>query len=81
MIYRSFLQNGSWQAPQSHLFMMLGPLAVCMFFIMTGYLFFGQLLRTQGRPDWYRLYIGRIFRIGPLYALAVVAMLLLVFAS
>lgn len=60
---------------------MLGPLAVCMFFMITGFLFWRQLLQSNGRPDWRRLYIGRVFRIGPLYLVAAICMLTLSLAS
>jgi peptidoglycan/LPS O-acetylase OafA/YrhL len=42
-----------------------------MFFMITGYLFYSQLLKQKGRPNWKKLYIGRIFRIIPLYWFAV----------
>ena len=46
-----------------------------MFFMITGYLFWGRMIAQRGRPDWTKLYIGRIFRIAPLYLFAVVTML------
>jgi peptidoglycan/LPS O-acetylase OafA/YrhL len=47
-----------------------------MFFMITGYLFYSQLLRAKGRPDWSRLYIGRIARILPLYWFAAALILI-----
>jgi peptidoglycan/LPS O-acetylase OafA/YrhL len=35
--------------------------------MITGYLFWSKLLAKGGRPDWIGLYIGRFFRISPLY--------------
>jgi peptidoglycan/LPS O-acetylase OafA/YrhL len=45
----------------------LGKICVLFFFMITGYLFWSRLIRERGRPSWLKLYIGRIFRIGPLY--------------
>lgn len=58
-------------APLYHGFYeLLGHVAVEMFFMITGYLFWMQLLRSEGHPDWLRLYVGRVFRIGPVFLLA-----------
>ena len=52
------------------------------FFIITGYLFWSMMLRERGRPRWVGLYINRIFRIGPMFSLAVVLMIaILVFQT
>jgi peptidoglycan/LPS O-acetylase OafA/YrhL len=50
-----------------------------MFFMITGYLFWSRMIVERGRPDWIGLYISRIFRIGPLYLVAVGTMLAAVF--
>ena len=46
--------------------------------MITGFLFWSQLLRTEGRPSWVLLYTGRLFRIGPLYLLAITVMMITV---
>ena len=74
-IYHDYLTTGVWQAPPSRLYRALGPLGVSMFFMITGYLFWGKLIKDEGRPDWTRLYVGRLFRISPLYLVAVGTML------
>lgn len=75
-IYRAFLRTRHWSAPQTHVMAMLGPLAVAGFFMITGYLFWGKLLRSNGRPGFARLYVGRLCRVGPLYMTAAVLLLL-----
>jgi peptidoglycan/LPS O-acetylase OafA/YrhL len=77
-LYPAFVRDGSWSAPPVAFFSGLGQTGVALFFMITGYLFWSRLLRERGRPDWARLYIGRLFRIGPLYLFAVGIMLLLV---
>lgn len=52
-----------------------------VFFMITGYLFWSRLIVERGQSDWISFFIGRIFRIGPLYLLAVGTMLVVVFAS
>ena len=69
------LRDGSWQVPTSRSFAHLGPSAVEVFFMITGYLFWRKILRDRGRPEWMSLYVGRLFRIGPVYLLAIALML------
>jgi peptidoglycan/LPS O-acetylase OafA/YrhL len=71
-VYHDYLCMGIWRSPSSRFYLLLGPAGVSMFFMITGYLFYAQLLKEKGLPDWKRLYIGRIFRIIPLYWFAVV---------
>ncbi len=77
-IYHRYLRDGAWVTPPSTVFALLGPFGVSVFFLITGFLFWSQLLRAQGRPDWLRLYIGRVFRIGPLFLVASLTVLSIV---
>src|ERR1700693_1014771 len=78
-VYHDFLLSGQWHLPPSRFYALLGPIGVSMFFMVTGYLFWSRLIRERGRPAWLSLYIGRVFRIGPLYLAAVSILLLIVF--
>jgi len=73
----SYLDTGVWQTPPSMFYTMIGEVSVALFFSVTGFLFWGKLLDARDAPDWKRLYLGRFFRIAPVY-LAVVAVMLLV---
>jgi peptidoglycan/LPS O-acetylase OafA/YrhL len=75
-----FLKNGVWQAPSSHLYAFLGQGSVALFFMITSFLFWGKLIKVGGSYDWVQLYVGRLFRIGPLYLAVVVVLLTIVFA-
>src|SRR5476651_103111 len=77
-IYHQYLQTGIWDLPPSRFYANLGEVGVAMFFMITGYLFWAQILKAQGRPNLTKLYVGRVFRIIPLYLLLVAAMLLIV---
>ncbi|HET9112638.1 MAG TPA: acyltransferase family protein, partial [Burkholderiales bacterium] len=78
-IYYLYLLTGIWQLPPSYFYTQLGQSGVSLFFMITGYLFWGKAIRACGRFDWRALYLGRIFRIAPLYYLAVLLMLYAVF--
>ncbi len=79
-IYHGFLETGAWKLPPSSFYTLLGPFGVSIFFMITGYLFWGRLLREKGRVNWRALYTGRLFRIGPLFIAAALALLALVLA-
>ena len=68
MIYRHYFLTGRWE-PFASFNSMLGQGGVAMFFMLTGYLFWRRLVLAEGRIDWLRLYIGRVFRIGPVFLL------------
>jgi peptidoglycan/LPS O-acetylase OafA/YrhL len=76
-----YIRTGDWTPPTSDFYVLLGPVGVSLFFMITGFLFWGKLLRARGRPDWLALYVGRLFRIGPMYLVVVAAMLVFVFSS
>lgn len=74
------IETGIWDVPSSRFYALLGPVGVSLFFMITGFLFWGKMLRAQGRPRWRELYIGRLFRIAPMYLFVVLVMLYIVFA-
>ena len=71
LTYR-YHQTGRWELTPSHLYNISGQGAVIIFFMITGYLFWGKISRAEGRPDWRSLYLSRLFRLAPLYWLVVV---------
>jgi peptidoglycan/LPS O-acetylase OafA/YrhL len=71
LVYHNYLIGGRWALTASPTFTMLGEAGVSVFFMITGYLFWSQLLGKEGKPDWVKLYVGRLFRILPLYWFAV----------
>jgi peptidoglycan/LPS O-acetylase OafA/YrhL len=77
-LYHTYLLNGRWGV-DGGLYWVWGSFAVSMFFMVTGFLFWSQILAKKGRPDWLRLYIGRVFRIGPLYLVTIAIMVVFVF--
>jgi peptidoglycan/LPS O-acetylase OafA/YrhL len=75
--YHLYLQTGKWDLPLCF-YANLGRVGVAMFFMITGYLFWTQMLRAEGKPNLAKLYISRVFRIVPLYLFLVVVVLLTV---
>jgi peptidoglycan/LPS O-acetylase OafA/YrhL len=75
-IYHQYLLTGNWALPPSRFYANLGQSGVSIFFMITGYLFWTQILKAKGRPNLLRLYIGRAFRIVPLYLLLAFVVLL-----
>lgn len=67
------IRTGQPGLPPSHFYSILGEMGVALFFMITGYLFWGKLVDSGGILDWPRLYIGRFFRIYPLYLFTVLA--------
>ena len=81
VIYHRYMDQGLWLEPPTRFYAALGPIAVAMFFMITGYLFWTQMLKTSGQPNWLKLYVGRFFRIMPLYWLAIALVLIEVAAK
>lgn len=78
VIYYRLLTESIWDNPPSSLYTQLGTINVSLFFMITGYLFWGKIIASQGRPGWLKLWIGRAFRIGPVYFLMTGLMLLII---
>jgi peptidoglycan/LPS O-acetylase OafA/YrhL len=80
-IYHDFLLGRGWHIPSSQFYTMLAQVGVAVFFMITGFLFWTRMIKTSGRPGWIKLYVGRVFRIGPVYILAISIMTMMVFVQ
>lgn len=74
-IYHQYLESGQWALPPTRFYTDLGQMGVAMFFMVTGYLFWRQMLMAAGRPNLPKLYLSRLFRIVPLYLFLAVIVL------
>ena len=70
MILHRRLYEGQTGLPDSRIFIALGQGSVMLFFMITGFLFWSKWMQA-GRLQWPRLWLNRLFRIGPLYWLTV----------
>ncbi|WP_250499884.1 acyltransferase [Caballeronia sp. GAWG1-5s-s] len=73
-----WIKTGVWALPPDFFYSRLGSAGVAIFFMITGYLFWGKLIKAHGRPNFVALYISRVFRIAPVYWIAVTGMVLVV---
>ena len=63
--------TGQWVGPQSRVYNIFGTAGVTVFFMITGFLFFGKIKAVRGAIDLNRFFVGRFFRIVPVYATSV----------
>jgi peptidoglycan/LPS O-acetylase OafA/YrhL len=78
-IWFNYLRADTWGAPASHLFLHFGKSSVAMFFMITGFLFFGKLLDARGRGlDWWTLFVARAMRLVPLYLFSMALLFLFI---
>ncbi|WP_249653550.1 acyltransferase family protein [Pectobacterium brasiliense] len=59
-----------WEKPAIDFIYKFGKMSVCVFFMITGFLFIGKILVAQS-VNWFELYRSRFYRIVPLYLLVV----------
>ncbi len=78
-IHRGYWNTGRWIAPESLTLAWLGPAPVALFFMLTGFLFWGKALRGK-RPEPMALLLGRVRRIVPLYVASGLVTLSMTFA-
>jgi len=65
-----YARTGDWLADGANVYTHLGRSGVAVFFMITSFLFWGKLLKSRDdkvRIDWMRLFLGRIFRLTPMY--------------
>ncbi|WP_186312347.1 acyltransferase family protein [Cereibacter sediminicola] len=70
------LQTGEWALPTSRFMVHTGQSSVALFFMITAFLFWGRVIDRGGGMDWGRFYAARVFRLYPVYLLALAVVLL-----
>lgn len=74
-VWYFFLHTGKWKEPPSRIYTNLGQVSVALFFMITAFLFWSKLLRGRIEPiNWYKLYLSRLLRLVPLYAVTLLIM-------
>jgi len=73
-----YYAHGRWYATFSPVHAVMGQVGVSLFFMITGFLFWRRVLRSKGAFDARALYLSRIRRLVPMYALSVALALLVV---
>lgn len=81
IIWFFYLKTDQWTVPPSNLYTHFGQTGVAFFFMITGFLFFSKILDGKSTGiDWLRLYVSRFLRLMPLYCVAMIVLLLIVFS-
>jgi len=70
--------DGTWTVGAARFYAMTGRVGVSLFFMITGFLFWGRVLRSRGSLDVVALYLSRIRRIVPMYVASVLMVLAVV---
>ncbi len=78
-VWYTFLQTKNWEKPDNRLYHHLGETSVVFFFMITAFLFISKLLDAQHPMQWKKFFIGRIFRLTPVYLCSVAIMVFIVF--
>ncbi|MDX7954021.1 acyltransferase family protein [Lichenihabitans sp. Uapishka_5] len=69
--------TGRWEVPPTHLHNLMGGCSVVLFFMITGFLFFGRIKAARGALNLNAFFAGRLFRLLPVYGVTV----LLIYAA
>lgn len=78
LYWYGYLTTERWTMP-SPFYENLGKSSVVMFFMVSGFLFFGKIHRSSAAPiDWTRLGISRVLRITPLYLASMILVFIVV---
>ena len=72
----AWLITGNWGETRSPVLQLLAPAGVIIFFMLTGYLFWGKARAMNGKMNAWKLWRGRLYRIGPLYLFSLMLVLL-----
>lgn len=72
--------DGIWTVGAAPHYELTGQIGVSLFFMITGFLFWGRVLRSHGSLDVVPLYLSRVRRIVPMYLVSVLMALAVVAA-
>ncbi|WP_309397163.1 acyltransferase family protein [Cerasicoccus maritimus] len=76
----SWKNTGQWELAKSVIAANLGTVGVSLFFMISGFLFVDRIV-AQPNLSWARLYNSRLFRIYPLYLVALCVVIIIVLAQ
>jgi len=77
VVFHVWRTTGAWLASDSTLYINLGAVPVCIFFFLTGYLFWMKGIR-QPRIEVGSYLLARLRRLGPVYAFAIAVIFVMV---
>ena len=62
-----YLHTRVFDVPKNYFYAQIGLASVALFFMITGFLFWGRLIKHGRHHDWLAFAVSRIFRLYPLY--------------
>jgi peptidoglycan/LPS O-acetylase OafA/YrhL len=74
----SWYTSGVWDGAIAPFYGRAGQIGVALFFMITGYLFWGRVVRSKGKLDVPAFYLSRLRRIVPMYLVSVLMVLAVV---
>lgn len=81
-IWFHYLHNGFWKKGSSDFYAYLGGGSVSFFFMITSFLFVSRILQSETKKiNWMQLFVGRIFRLFPLYFFSIILLVFFVFQT
>jgi peptidoglycan/LPS O-acetylase OafA/YrhL len=72
----TWLVTGVWGDAQTPVLQLFAPAGVILFFMLTGYLFWGKARAMNGKMSAWKLWRGRLYRIAPLYLFSLLLVLI-----
>lgn len=70
LLYFYEFSTGVWGMPGMAVYKLFGKVAIAVFFMLTGFLFWGKVLADKGRFDLQHHIRGRLTRLAPMYIFA-----------
>ena len=74
-----YLHTRVFDVPKNYFYAQIGLASVALFFMITGFLFWGRLIKHGRHHDWLAFAVSRIFRLYPLYLPLLLVVILCVF--
>lgn len=74
----SWYATGDWGGAIAPFYGRAGQVGVSIFFMITGYLFWGRVVRSKGKFDVPAFYLSRVRRIAPMYLMSLLMVLAVV---
>jgi len=78
IVWFLWLQHGKWENPPTNFLTELGQGSVALFFMITAFLFAKKVILKDEPIDWLKLFVSRLCRLFPLYAVVITAVVLVV---
>lgn len=78
IVMLQYYKTGTWTIPPIPFYTILAEMAVALFFMISGFLFWGKVLASESGMPAIRLYRSRFARLTPLYVFSVLLVFLIV---